>query len=124
VVAKVRERLVVNKQETQKFEVQRFNRRNLIELQVRKEYQIKNSNMSAVLENLSDGWDIKTAWENTREDIEISDKENLRLYEFKQHKPWFDEECLRFLDKRKLVKMQWLQNPNQSNVNNVKKCKT
>ena len=123
-VAKVRERLVVNKQETQKFEVQRFNRRNLSELQVRKEYQIKNSNMSAVLENLSDGWDIKTAWENTREDIEISDKENLRLYEFKQHKPWFDEECLRFLDKRKLVKMQWLQNPNQSNVNNVKKCKT
>jgi len=54
VAAKVRERLVVNKQVAQKFEVQRFNRRKLSELQVRKEYQIKKSNTSAVLENLSD----------------------------------------------------------------------
>jgi hypothetical protein len=37
----------------------------------------------------------------------------------KQHKPWFDEECLRFLDQRKQVKMQWLQDPNQSNVDNL-----
>jgi len=124
VAAKVRERLVVNKQVAQKFEVQRFNRRKLSELQVRKEYQIKKSNTSAILENLSDSWDINRAWENIREDIETSDKKNLRLYEFKQHKPWFDEECLQFLDKRKLVKMQCLQDPNQSNVDNVKKCKT
>jgi hypothetical protein len=54
VVAKVRERLVVNKQEAQKFEVQRFNLRNLSELEVRKQYQITNSNRSTVLENLSD----------------------------------------------------------------------
>jgi len=54
VVAKVRERLVVNKQEAQKFEVQRFNLRKLSELQVRKQYQIKNSNRYAALENLSD----------------------------------------------------------------------
>jgi hypothetical protein len=40
----------------------------------------------------------------------------------KQHKPWFDEECLQFLDQRK-IKIQWLQDPNQSNVdypNNVR----
>ena len=42
-------------------------------------------------------------------------QESLGLYELKQHKPWFDEECLGFLDQRKRVKMQWLQNPNQSN---------
>jgi len=30
----------------------------------------------------------------------------------------FDEECLRFLDQRKQAKMQWLQEPNQSNVDN------
>ena len=37
----------------------------------------------------------------------------------KQHKTWFDEECLGFLDQGKLAEMQWLQNPNQSNVDNL-----
>jgi hypothetical protein len=37
----------------------------------------------------------------------------------KQQNPWFDDECLRFLDQRKQVKVQWLQDPKQSNVNNV-----
>jgi hypothetical protein len=36
----------------------------------------------------------------------------------KQHKPWFGEECLGFLDQRKQAKMEWLQAPNQSNVEN------
>jgi hypothetical protein len=53
---------------------------------------------------------------NTR----ISAKETLVLWEWKQHKPWFDEECLQYLDQRKLAKIQLLQNPNQSNVNNLK----
>jgi hypothetical protein len=39
--------------------------------------------------------------------------------ELKQHKPWFDEECLHFLDQRKQAKMQWLQDPNQSNIDNL-----
>jgi len=37
----------------------------------------------------------------------------------KQHKPWFDEECLGFLDKRKQAKMQWLQDTDQSNVDDL-----
>jgi len=37
----------------------------------------------------------------------------------KQHKPWFEEECLGFLDKRKQAKMQWVQDPSQSNVDNL-----
>jgi hypothetical protein len=37
----------------------------------------------------------------------------------KQHKPWFDEECLGFLEQRKQAKMQGLQDPNQSNVYNL-----
>jgi len=48
----------------------------------------------------------------------ISAKESLSLYERKQHKPRFDEECSQFLDQRKQV-MQWLQDPNQSNTDNV-----
>ena len=37
----------------------------------------------------------------------------------KQHKPWFDEECLHFLDQRKQAKRKWVQGPSQSNVDNL-----
>jgi hypothetical protein len=37
----------------------------------------------------------------------------------KQHTPWFDEECLDILDQRKQAKMQWIQNPSHSNVDNM-----
>ena len=33
-----------------------------------------------------------------------SAKESLGLHELKQHKPWFDEECLHSLDQRKQAK--------------------
>jgi hypothetical protein len=54
VVAKVRERLALNKQVAQKFDVARLNLRKLSELEVRKQYQIKISNRFAALENLND----------------------------------------------------------------------
>jgi hypothetical protein len=41
----------------------------------------------------------------------------------KQHKPWFDEESFRFLGQRKQDKMQWLQDPNPSNVDNLNTVK-
>ena len=41
------------------------------------------------------------------------------MHELKQHKPWFDEECLGFSDQRKQAKMQWLQYSNQSNLVNL-----
>jgi len=93
VVAKVRERLAVSKQEIKKFDVERFNLRTLNELEVRKQYQIEISNRFAALDNLSDSEDINRAWENMKDNIKISTKENPSLYELKQHKPWFDEEC-------------------------------
>jgi hypothetical protein len=37
----------------------------------------------------------------------------------KQHKPWFDEECIGILYQRKQVKMQWIQNPSHSNVDHM-----
>ena len=49
-----------------------------------------------------------------------SAKESLGLDEFKQNKPWLDEECLGFLDQRKRSKMQWVQDPCRSNVDNLK----
>jgi hypothetical protein len=44
VVAKVRERMAISKQATQKFDAERFNLRTLKELEVRKQDQIKISN--------------------------------------------------------------------------------
>jgi hypothetical protein len=37
----------------------------------------------------------------------------------KQHKPWFNEECLKLLNQRKQAKMQWLQNHSQTSRNNM-----
>jgi hypothetical protein len=54
-----------------------------------------------------------------KENIKTSAKHSLGLYELKQHKLWFDEECLDFLDQRKQAKVQWLQDPSQSNVDNM-----
>jgi hypothetical protein len=106
VVAKTRERLAVIKQAAQKFDAERFNLKKLSELEVRKQNQIKISNRFAAFENLNVSEDINRAWENIKESIKISAKESLRLYERRQHKPWFDKECSKFLDQRKQAKMQ------------------
>ena len=95
-VAKVRERLVVSKQAAQKFRGERFNLRKLNELKVRKQYQIYITNRFAALENLCYSKDINRAWENIKENIKTSAKECLGLHKLKQHKRWFDEECLHF----------------------------
>jgi hypothetical protein len=43
---------------------------------------------------------------------------NLGLQELKQHKSWFDEECLGILDQRKHATFQWIQDPSQRKVDN------
>ena len=63
--------------------------------------------------------DVNRAWENIKESIKTSAKESLGLHELKQHKPWFEKECLDFLDQRKQAKMQWIQDPSQSNADNL-----
>jgi len=96
VIAKVRERLAVGKQAAQRFDRQRFNLRKLNEPEVREHYQIEITNRFAVSENLNDDEDVDRTWENIKENIKTSAKENLGLQEMKQNKPWFDEECLDF----------------------------
>jgi hypothetical protein len=88
---------------------------------VRKQYQIEITNRFAALENLDNDGDIKLAWDNIKESIQTSARERLVLHESKQHIPWFDEECLGFLDQRKRAKMRWMQDPSQSNVENLNK---
>jgi len=71
------------------------------------------------LENLSDSKDINRAWENIKENIKTSAKDSQALHKLKQQKTWFDEEYLYFLGQRKQLNMQWVQVPNQSNVDNL-----
>jgi len=111
--------LAIIKQAAQKFDLERFNLKKLNELEIKKQYQINISNRFAALENLSDSKDINRAWLNSKENLKISAKESRALYKLKQHKPWFDEECLHFLGQRKQTNLLWLQVPNQSNVDNL-----
>jgi hypothetical protein len=108
VVTEVRERLVASKQAAQKYDEETFDLKKLNELEVRKQYQIKILKRFAALENLSGGEDINRAWEKVKENIETSAKSSLSLHEWQNYKPWFDEECLGYLDQRKQAKMQWL----------------
>jgi len=124
VIAKVREILAVGKQAAQRFDRQRFNLRKLNEPEVREQYQIEITNKFEALENLNDDEDVNRTWENIKEIVQISTKESLGLHELKQNKPWIDEECLGFFDQRKRAKIQWIQDPSQSNVailNNVRR---
>ena len=111
VVAKLRERVAASKQAAQKYDGERFNLRKINELEIRKNYQNEISNRVAALGNLSDNEDINRAWENIKENIKTSAKESLGLRELNQNKPWFDEECLHFLYKRKQAKLQSVQDP-------------
>jgi len=119
VIAKVMESLAEGKQAVQRLERHRFNLSRLNELEVRKEYQIEITNRFAALENLNEDEDVNKIWVNIKHNIQTSAKESPGMHEWKQHKPWFDEKCLGFLDQRKRSKMQWAQDPRQSNVDNL-----
>jgi hypothetical protein len=76
------------------------------------------------LKNLYDNGDINKAWETIRENIRISAKERIGLCESKSYKPWFDEESLKLVDRRKQAKLQRLQDPsivNEDNLRNVRR---
>jgi hypothetical protein len=68
---------------------------------------IKISNRFAALENLCNSEDINRDWENIKYDRRTSAEDSICLYELKQDKPWFYEECLGFLDDSKQAKMQF-----------------
>jgi hypothetical protein len=76
------------------------------------------------LENLEDNGDINRAWDTIRENIKMSAKECIGHCEAKRHKPWFDEECSKLVDRRKQAKVLWLQDPsvvNEDDLSNVRR---
>jgi len=59
----------------------------------------------AALQSLYDNKDMNRVWENIKENIKSSAIKSLGVYEWKQHKPWCDEECSQFLNHREQTKM-------------------
>jgi hypothetical protein len=107
-VATVIERLVVNKQRSQRFDMERFNLKKLNEVRGKEQFRVEFSNRFAALEDLDTEVEINSAWETIRENINISAKESPGYFEFKKHKPWPEEGCSKLLDQRKQAKLQWL----------------
>jgi hypothetical protein len=119
VVAKIRERQAVIKQGSHKYHMERFNLKKLNEVEGKEKYRVEVSNRFAAFKDLDAEVEINNIWETIRENIKISAKESLGYYELKQHKPWFDKGCSKFLDQRKQAKLQWLQNPSEINGDNL-----
>jgi hypothetical protein len=53
------------------------------------------------------------------DNLKISAQESLGYCVSKHRKPWFDEECSKLVDRRKQVKLQWLQDPSEVNEDNL-----
>jgi hypothetical protein len=76
VVAKVRERLSVNKQRSQRFDMERFNLKKLNEVEGKEQFHVQVSNRFAALEDLDAEVKINSAWETIGENIKMSAKES------------------------------------------------
>jgi hypothetical protein len=85
-VAKIRERIAVNKQGSHKFHKGRFNFKKLNDVVGKEKYRVEVSNRFAALEDSDAEVEFNIVWETIRENIKISAKESLGYYELKKHK--------------------------------------
>jgi hypothetical protein len=72
VVAKVRERLAVNKQRSHRFHMQWFNLKKLNDVEGKEQFRVEVPKRFAALEDLDTEMEINSAWETVRENINIS----------------------------------------------------
>jgi hypothetical protein len=115
VVAKIRERIAVNKQGLHKFHMERYNLKKLNEVEGKEKYHVEVSSRFAALEDLDAEVEINPIWEMIRENINISATQSLGYYALKEHKPWFNKGCSELFNHRKQAEMQWLQDPSEIN---------
>jgi hypothetical protein len=106
VVAKVKERLAVNKQRSYRFHMERFSLKKLNQVHGKEQFCVEVSNRFAALEDLDAEVEINNAWETIRENIKISANQSVGYFELKKHKPWFNKVCTKLLDQRKQTKLQ------------------
>jgi hypothetical protein len=77
VVPKVSERLVANKQKSNRFLTEIFNPKKLNGAEGKEKYSVEISNRSAGLEDMDTDIEINSAWKLIIENIKISAKESL-----------------------------------------------
>jgi hypothetical protein len=121
-VAKVRERLAVNKQGPHRFHMERFNLKKLNEVEGIEKYHAEVSNRPAALEDLDAKVEVNSIWKTIRDNINISAKDSLGYHELKKHMPLFDGYS-KLLKETKQAKLQWSPDPSEihgDNLNNVK----
>jgi hypothetical protein len=93
---------------------------------IEEDYLVKVTNIFAALESLDDcdgddnddvDVDIGRSWEIIRGNMKALGTKSVDYCELKQR---FPEECSRLSDEKKLAKLQWLQNPSETNGDNLK----
>jgi hypothetical protein len=103
-------------------------RYNLLDREIRQEYQIDVANRFSALE----GFEISSVddtWVKIRDSIKATAKEKVGVLETNRNKPCFNQECSELANKRKQTKLLWRQNPNgqtAEDISNVRRdtCKT
>jgi hypothetical protein len=73
-MAKLRERISVSKQASQKFDLERFDLKKLNDIQVKEKYRVEISNRFVALENSYESLDVNSAWRSIRDNIKTSAK--------------------------------------------------
>jgi hypothetical protein len=79
VVAKIRERLAVNKQGSHKFQMERFNLKKLNEVEGKERYRVEVSNRFAAFKDLDAEVEINAIWKQYKH----FSQESLGYYELK-----------------------------------------
>jgi hypothetical protein len=92
-------------------DMERFNLKKLNDAVVTEHCPVTITNKFAVMETVEDNGHISRARDTIRDNIKILAKESLGYCESKHHKPWFDEEWSKLVDRRKQAKLQWLHDP-------------
>jgi hypothetical protein len=82
-VTKVRERLAVNKQRSQRFNMERFILKKLNDVEGKQQFRNEVSNRFAALEDLDTDVKTNSAWKMITESTKISAKESLGYFELK-----------------------------------------
>jgi hypothetical protein len=83
-VAKIRDKLAVNKQRSHRFHMERFSLKKLNKVGGKEKYHVEFSNRFVALEDLDAAVEINNAWDMIRENIKVSAKDSLGDYELKR----------------------------------------
>jgi hypothetical protein len=80
VMVKVRQSLALNKQISQRFDMERFNLKKLNEAGGNEQFRVEVSNRFVVMKDLDAEAEINSAWETIKKDIKNSAKESLGYF--------------------------------------------